>query len=107
MNKPSETPLYLLPFLYRGTSDEYWYRRVRDGRLPISTGQSKARNRTTPTRELEGAYGALTSEQFESAFQAYAAARMLRVTELETTSGRAPPNRTEKRRARPAVSTHQ
>ncbi len=78
MNKPSETPLYLLPYLYQGTSDEYWDRRVRDGRLPVSTEQTKARNRTTPTNELERAYGALTSEQFGNAFLTYATARQRR-----------------------------
>jgi hypothetical protein len=76
MSKPNQTPLYLLPYLYPGTSSEFWYRRVRDGRLVVTSADDKARNRTTDTKALEAVFGAITEDKYSEALQAYGADRI-------------------------------
>jgi hypothetical protein len=84
------------------------------GAVTIPAGYSR-RHRTVARREIEKRFGALTDERIADAAARHsakakrksAAARTRRAKELETTSGRAPRHRTEKRRARPAVSPDQ
>ncbi len=76
MAKPIETPLYLLPYLYPGTSDEFWYRRARDGRLCVTSDGGKVRNRTTETASVEAVFGAISEDAYSAALRACAAHRI-------------------------------
>ena len=76
MTKPAKIPIYLLPFLVIGTSDEYWFRRARDGRLgTVRAEPGRVRNRLVDTTAVESIIGPINDQQFEDAVDAYVNSR--------------------------------